>query len=84
MLFDGYGPVSALRGFRDYYRDHSHLRTGFMLCGVAFVVACAGGALVMAGLPGFALPVYVLAVAILVVAVVRLIQDGRAGSPTAP
>ena len=84
MLFDGYGPVSALRRFRDYLRDHSHLRTGLILCGVAFVVACVGGALVTAGLAWFALPVYVVAAAILIMAVVRLVRDARAGGPTAP
>jgi hypothetical protein len=84
VLFDGYGPVSGLRGFRDYFRDHSYLRTGFVLCGVAFVVACVGGALVTTGLAWFALPVYVVAAAILIMAVVRLVRDARAGSPTAP
>lgn len=27
VLFDGYGPITALRRFRDYFRDHLHLRT---------------------------------------------------------
>jgi hypothetical protein len=82
--FDGYGPVSALRGWRDFFRDHGHLRAGFILCGVALGVACIGGALVMAGLPWGALPVYVVAAAILTTALVRLIRDARAGNPTAP
>ena len=38
----------------------------------------------MAGLPWEALPVYVVAAAILIIALVRLVRDARAGSPTAP
>jgi hypothetical protein len=84
VLFDGYGPITALRRFRDYFQDHSHLKTGFLLCAVAFAVACVGGALITAGLPWVALPAYVAAAAILILAVVRLVRDARAESPTAP
>ena len=80
----GHGPVSAVRGFRNYYRDHSHLKRGFILCGVAFAVACVGGVLVTTGLPGVAVPVYVVAAAVLIVALVRLVRDARAEHSTAP